>query len=170
MAAWAAAEWAGWICKKDGRAQRVQTARISRRYAENSNWGRVLARPPARLARTWPPYSRQNLSPAEREAFFWARIRPAAALALGAVDVSPVEVAPLSRPGRTINVLTRAIAVRLVASHAATRCYDERPAQLQKAAEASPRNYILNVQYFIENYRYCARERTRTSTELPAST
>ena len=25
MAAWAAAEWAGWICKKDGRAQRVQT-------------------------------------------------------------------------------------------------------------------------------------------------
>jgi hypothetical protein len=34
----AAAEWAGWICKKDGRAQRVQTALISRRYAENSNW------------------------------------------------------------------------------------------------------------------------------------
>ena len=24
MAAWAPAEWAGWICKKDGRAQRVQ--------------------------------------------------------------------------------------------------------------------------------------------------
>jgi hypothetical protein len=32
MAAWAAAEWAGWICKKDGRAQRVQTALIGRRY------------------------------------------------------------------------------------------------------------------------------------------
>jgi hypothetical protein len=37
----AAAEWAGWICKKDGRAQRVQTALISRQYAENSNWRRV---------------------------------------------------------------------------------------------------------------------------------
>jgi hypothetical protein len=24
MAAWAAAEWAGWICKRDGRPQRVQ--------------------------------------------------------------------------------------------------------------------------------------------------
>jgi hypothetical protein len=23
MGAWAAAEWAGWICKKDGRAQRA---------------------------------------------------------------------------------------------------------------------------------------------------
>ena len=27
MAEWAAAKWAGWICKKDGRAQRVQMAR-----------------------------------------------------------------------------------------------------------------------------------------------
>ncbi len=26
VAEWAAAEWAGWICKKDGRAQRVQMA------------------------------------------------------------------------------------------------------------------------------------------------
>ena len=34
MAAWAPAEWAGWICKKDGRAQRVQTALISRLYAD----------------------------------------------------------------------------------------------------------------------------------------
>src|SRR5215469_16177796 len=55
MAACRAAEWAGWICKEDGRARRVQTARISRRYAKNSNWRRVLARPPARLTRTWPP-------------------------------------------------------------------------------------------------------------------
>ena len=55
MAAWAAAEWAEWICKKDGRAQRVQTALVRRLYPENSNWGRVLARPPARLTRTWSP-------------------------------------------------------------------------------------------------------------------
>ena len=34
MAAWAPAEWAGWICKKDGRAQRVETALISRLYAD----------------------------------------------------------------------------------------------------------------------------------------
>ena len=40
----AAAEWAGWICRKDGRAQRVQTALISRLYAENSNWRPVLPR------------------------------------------------------------------------------------------------------------------------------
>jgi hypothetical protein len=35
----AAAEWAGWICKNEGRAQRVQTALISRLCAEGS-WTR----------------------------------------------------------------------------------------------------------------------------------
>ena len=68
-AEWAAAEWAGWICKKDGRAQRVQTALISRRYAENSNWRRVLPRLRRDQRERGPPYSRQSLRPAEREAF-----------------------------------------------------------------------------------------------------
>jgi hypothetical protein len=68
MAAWAAAEWVGWICKKDGRAQRVLK---SRRYTNNSNWRRVSARPPARLTRAWSPIFAARLeAPQSARLFF----------------------------------------------------------------------------------------------------
>ena len=50
MAAWAAAEWAGWICKKDGRARRVRTARIdTTSSAINANVAPIFAVDAGRL-------------------------------------------------------------------------------------------------------------------------
>jgi hypothetical protein len=66
------AEWAGWICR-NARAARVQTALMSRLYAENSKWRRVLARLQRIDANVTPSYSRQVLSPAKREALFLGR-------------------------------------------------------------------------------------------------
>jgi hypothetical protein len=44
MAAWAAAEWAGWICKRDGRPQRVQATLNMPSLCRELDWRRVLSR------------------------------------------------------------------------------------------------------------------------------
>jgi hypothetical protein len=74
----AAAEWAGWICKTDGRAQRVY-GRLSWAVCMlRTRNGGVLWHASSEIdANVTPSYSRQVLSPAKREALFlvfWARV------------------------------------------------------------------------------------------------
>jgi hypothetical protein len=67
----AAAEWAGWICKKDGRAQRA-FRRLS--YVVGmltTRTGGVFWHASSAIdANVTPSCSRQGLSPAKREALF----------------------------------------------------------------------------------------------------